>query len=318
MAGINLKSEEGILLPAVIAIIAFLTVLAGIISLLVSAENKMQIIDSERQRTLYAAQSGLEYSVKHILKTANTGSWSEYNLDTGTGISCDIEVTRINSDSLRIMARGIGSVTIRELELLIFDIDSSDVSRYSVYAAGNVNSVETSENPASPLNDGLIVKNATVMPVFDLDELRAIAQTNGTYYSGDLKIAGTFSEPSGSIIFVEEDLDLNKVPHWTSEVHFVVLGDIDIDPEFNNDSSAPITLYQPDSKSDLSVSNPKGKKTSDCYITGGIITYGSVDGSYKKNDIVIYRDQDAMRAFLSYSLNEGPMVLLGKRWKSTI
>ncbi|MGD9898156.1 MAG: hypothetical protein AB7T22_03415 [Calditrichaceae bacterium] len=318
MAEINLKSENGVILPAVIAIIAFLTVLAGIISMLVSAENKMQIIDSERQRTLYAAQSGLEYSVKHILKTASTGSWSEYNLDTGLGTSCDIDVTKINSDTLRIMARGRGSVTIRELELLIFDIDSSDVSRYSIYAAGNVKNVETYESQTSPLNEGLIVQNTTVMPVFDLDELRSIAQTNGTYYSEDLKIAGSFSEPSGSIIFVEDDLELSKVPHWSSDVHFVVLGDIDIDPAFNNESSAPITFYLPDEHSDISVSNPKGKKNLDCYITGGIITNGSVDGSYKNNDLVVYRDQDAMRGFLAYSLNEGPMVLLGKRWKSIL
>lgn len=240
MRAFIIKSQRGSLLFTFTAMVMFIGVFGVTIATLTVAENRMQIVNSEGQKGFYAAQSGLEYGIKRILAGDTLNNWTENNLDSGDGMTSDVEVTLLGTDSLLIRAFGKSSYNAKTLETTVI---LNDASKYAVYGEDSIEVVVTRDSLPGPDNPNLRYQFAPVMPEFDVNELRAIAQNNGYYYSNDLIVDASFSPPSGTIVFVEGELKFVE-GNWENEIHFVSMGDVVLSSSFQNSPNMYMSIYQ--------------------------------------------------------------------------
>jgi len=243
MSGINLKSENGSMLTTILIVVVFIGLLALAAATLTISENKSQVIHAEEQRAFYAAQSGIEYALKQIVSADTLSEWSEEDLSMGNGSSVDVEVEFVDNNSLRVIATGKSKRYVKTITTTVALLDSSDVSRYAVYSAGSVNGIAARDSVGGDINPSLVLENAPTFPYFDMDSLRAMAQSQGYYYSEDLTVNPSFSPPSGTVVFVEGNLRFVQ-GNWDGDVYFVSNGDVIFNPSWKNSGDVRMTVYQ--------------------------------------------------------------------------
>ena len=262
MCAINFKSERGALLVTVIVFIVFVSVLGLVVGTLTTSENKMQLVQGEEQKALYAAQSGLEYGIKQVLSADTLSDWTEDNINVNDQTTVKVQVEQTDPTTIVVRAWGKSHRYVKELETTLADMDTSDVSKYAIYSAGQVSNAVTVDSLSASHRQGLIYQNAKVMPQFDLDALRAAAQESGTYYEGDLVVNNSFSPPDNAIVFVEGKTRFVK-GNWSGNVHFVSNGDVVFNPSWKNSAPVHMTIYQPEAGAQLYIQPSQGEDGGD-------------------------------------------------------
>lgn len=303
------KSENGIILLSLLFFLVFLAIMGTAVITVTLAESRAQSLYREERSVFYAAQSGLEYGIKKFLVSdvTNLTDWTE-TVDMGGGMSCDVEMEILGNNEVQISVSGGYGEYQKQLQTTINYID---VSEYAVYAGGEVEHVVT-----APAN--LIYKNASLMPIFDMDELRSISKPFG-YYSGNLTLTSWFYFPGNEMIFVEGDLTFSTFLVWFGSGHFTVMGNTYL----NGLTAAllnPITIYQPDPNSTIVAERSItiiGRN-----LVGGIITEGNVLGSddfewpFFAGQLRVWHDRRKIISFMSSSLNGGSILIEKTAWKN--
>jgi len=179
-----------------------------------------------------------------------------------------------------------------------------DVARWAVYTAGTVSDVRTV--PA-----GSIVQNATLMPFFDLAELRTLSSA-ANYYPGNLTINGPFAV-TRPLAFVEGDLTMQALNLLTVG-NFTTMGSVSLQPWLFNFSQT--VFYQPTAGETLTCSKPL---IFGYFIDGGIISMGNVQGYTKPwwafwiLKFTINHDRNNINSLLQYTENGGPLIYTNNR-----
>lgn len=302
----KIAEEDGFTLLNSMVFLFFMGLMAITLVTLVVADLRMQKINMDEPRAFYSAQSGIEYALRGIFETAasysSLGVYNNYSetLNTGNGTSCTIRIRTIGTDSLEIESTGISNDYARTI---VKAINYTDVSKYAIYASGNVRYSYT-------VPSGRIKKYASHMPKFDVDELRNMAKPT-QYYPNNLNINGfTFSR---SLTFVEKNLQFKKFS-WLNAGNWVVGKRTDIKFSFSPIGITVGNIYMPFQGAYFySRVQPLFR-----VLVGGLIVNGDVKGT--SNTWWIYRfgvihNRSRMNALLQYSVNGGPIVINNSSWK---
>ncbi len=308
MLGIKkLKNEKGLALLNTLFFVLFLGLMGISITTMVIADAKMQSINLDRPRALYAAQSGIDYSIRGIMEYARTHStlaglnFYTETIPAGPNLTAKIKFRTIGTDSLIITSVGY---TQNYSQKITKSLSYIDVSNYAVYASGNISKVHVS---------GATKQNAVYMPLFDLDELRDIAKPYH-YFNGNLNINSPFSF-THSIAFAEGDINFTN---WNIANFGTFVSGGDINLNTNLISMFWGNMYLPAGGSSLNALN----KYRIYLLTGGAIVNGDVTGVeykiwfWKVKNFNIFHDRTLMNNLLRYSVNGGPLVIKKSHWKS--
>lgn len=303
----KIKSEDGFALLNTLIIILFLGLMAVTVSKLVVIDIKEQAANMNKTRAFYAAQSGIEYAIKGLEKSApyysNMAVFNNYkeNISTGGGTSCIVKIFTHGIDSIRIVARGISG---DESKIIIKGIRYIDISRYAVYASGDVKYVRT-------IPSGRIMKNAPKMPLFDMDKLRNLAKP-GFYFPKNLIIKTPFNFYSKNFVFVENNLIFKKFT-WFNSGNYVVGHHILLQKSWLPFGSNWGTFYLP---------NPNSRFDSQWmliarFLIGGMIVNGDVRGTDRPfwfYRYTVIHNRTYINNLMKLSVNEGPLVFWNGSW----
>ncbi len=307
MLGIRkFKSEKGLALLNTLFFVLFLGLMGISITTMVIADVKMQTINMDRPRALYAAQSGIDYSIRGVMEYARTHSslaglnFYTETIPAGSGLTAKIKFRTNGSNDLTITSVG---KTQNFSQTITKTINYVDVSNYAVYSSGTISKVNVS---------GATKENATYMPLFDLDELRDIAKPYH-YFSGNLNINSPFSF-THSIAFAEGDINFTN---WNIANFgtFVAGGNVNLNTSLI--SMFWGNMYLPNSGSSLNAL----KKYRIYLLSGGAIVNGNITGVeykvwfWKFKNLNIIHNRATMNNFLQYSVNGGPLVIKNSHWK---
>lgn len=197
-------------------------------------------------------------------------------------------------------------------EVVVFD---SEFHEFAVWAKDTVINVITRDS-SNVENADLLVQKAPFMPKIDYDGLFSEALNQSHLYNSDGE--GHYHPdngfPNGS--FYHDSTAISQTPnviHVGGDIHvrdgrtvygiFVVEGDVLLD----EDSRIRGVLYLPNASSRI-----YNNDNDDSRVTGGIVTWGSVDG---ENDYIIVRHRpEYLRALVkSFAPNNPPIRVL--TWK---
>lgn len=261
MPEINFKSEKGAFLITALVVIVFIGMIALIAATLSTSENKSQLVNGEEQKAFWAAQSGLEYALKQIVKADTLVEWAQENIDTGENTTSKVEVKLIAPNTVQVISWGKSTRYIKQLSTIISALDSSNVANFAVYSTNSVTDVVTRDSASGDFNSDLIFQYAPDFPYFDSDELKQMAQDAGLYFAGDLTVNPSFSPPPGSIVFVEGKLRFVQ-GNWEGGIHFVAMGDVIFNPSWKNSASVKMTVYQPNPDAQVYIQPDQGANQS--------------------------------------------------------
>lgn len=308
------KEEKGFTLINTLIFLMFLGLMGITLVTLVVADIRMQTLNMDEPRAFYAAQSGVEYTLRGIFEQAAShstlGFLNNYTetLNTGNGTSCTIKILVSSSsngtDNLQIKATGKSNNVLRAV---VKTINVTDVSKYAIYTTGTVSHVST-------LPGGKIKQHATTMPFFDYDQLRDMAKPT-QYYPHSLTLSSfTFSN---NITFVEDDLTFSKFA-WLNTGNFVVGKNTLI-----KHSSALLgwtggNIFMPFSGADFHSEKQPFLR----FLNGGLIVNGDISAVrghflwFSWNSLQVIYNRNRMNNYLlNYSLNGGPIVVNSSNWK---
>ena len=304
----NFKTnEKGFALVNTLMFIVFLGLIAVTITKLVVADMQQQAYYLNEKRAFYAAQSGIEYLISGIEKSAPSYSsvsvFNNYteNIPTGNGTRCTVIIHTIGADSLRLEAIGESG----EFKKTIYKgYRYADVSLYAVYASGRVRYVNT-------IPSGRIKQYAAKMPLFDLDVLRNMAKPT-RYFPNNLTVNGVLTYSGNHVVFVEHNLTFNKF-NWLNVGHFVAGNIITLKSSWLPFGSIWGTFYMP---------NPNSLFKSKAMLFprfqfGGLVVNGNVIGTsipwwYYRYTVIYNRNY--LNQLLQYSINKGPVVFWNSSW----
>ena len=133
------QKEDGFGLLNTLMVVVALGLMGGTLVILLISDLRMQVLNVERSRAFYAANSGIEYAIRGISEFAghsqHLGNLNHYKetLDTGNGTRCEIAYHLIGKDSLEITTDTVAincdenifdkAETIKIGLLLPFDLD---------------------------------------------------------------------------------------------------------------------------------------------------------------------------------------------------
>ena len=301
------KNEKGIVLIGLLIFIFFVGMIVLSLIKLLTAEATLQVIDINKKRALYAAQSGIEYAMRSINEYAvhnsslfGVNNYSE-NLNTGSGTHCVITIKITGLKSFKITAVGYSQNYAQKIEKKVNYID---VAKYAVYATGNVKYIRT-------IPYGRIYSHAKYMPLFDQDYLIQLAKPKH-YYPKDLYINTIFSFTK-DFVYVGRDLTFG-IFNWVNSGNFVVGRNVKIRSSFGIFGATFGTIYQ---------FNPGS--TFLCQwqfiwraLQGGIITNGNVYGTnipWLPFRLSVYYNRNRITKLLRYSVNGGPLIYTTGEWR---
>ncbi len=296
----KLQKQEGIILLGLLIFIFFIGLIVSSLLTLLAAEARLQIVEINKRRALYAAQSGIEYAMRTInefaVKSSTLLPLNNYkeDLNTGNGTHCKITIKTVGKDSLIIKAIGYSKNFTRIIEKQVGYID---VARWAVYATGKVKHINT-------VPSGRIYSKAKYLPLFDKDELVNLAKPSN-YYPSDLYINSIFSITK-KITFVEKNLTFG-VFNWLNIGNFVVGGDVLIKRSFLLFGITSGTFFQFNANSKFLCEWQFLPRA----LSGGIITDGDVFGTNKPKfyfRFKVYYNRSKITSLLKYSVNGGPLI----------
>ena len=303
----KIKSEDGFALLNALIFIVFMGLMAVTVSKLVVIDLKEQTSNMNRTRAFYAAQSGIEYAIKGLEKSApnysNIAVFNNYKeeISTGNGTTCLVRIFTRGADSLRIVATGQSG---DEKKTVVKGARYLDISRYAVYATGDVNYVRT-------IPSGKIMKNAPVMPLFDLDKLRNLAKPS-FYFPKDLILKKPFTFYGKNIVFVENNLIFKKFS-WYNTGNYIVGKHVLLQKSWLPFGSNWGTFYLP---------NPNSRFDSQWmliarFLIGGMIVNGEVRGTNRPfwfYRYTVIHNRNYLINLMKLSVNEGPLVFWNGSW----
>ena len=302
----SVKDQKGIVLLGLLIFIFFVGLIILRLIKLLTAEATLKVIDINKKRAFYAAQSGIEYAMRSINEYAvnNSALYALNNyredLNTGVGTHCVIAIRFTGSKSFTITAIGYSQNFARKIEKKVNYID---VAKYAVYATGQVKYVRT-----IPWN--LIYQNAKYMPLFDQDYLIQLAKPNH-YYPKDLYIHNIFSF-TRDFVYVGRDLTFG-VFNWINIGNFVVGRNVRIRSSFGIFGATSGTIYQFKPNSIFLCQWQFIWRA----IFGGIITNGNVYGTnipWMPFRFKVYYNRNKITRLLRYSVNGGPLIYTKSQW----
>ncbi|KAA3617281.1 MAG: hypothetical protein D8M58_03155 [Calditrichaeota bacterium] len=248
MQEIKNNQEHGGALITIVSVVLILATLGFILATVSSSSSTLQMLESEEQRSFYAAQSGMEYGLKEYLAADDIEDWSVEGMYAGDGVTSNVSMS-VNevTNEVVITSVGVSSRSTNTLETVISKTDSNNVPDYAVYSKKPVLGVVTKDSLAEEGDAGLVYENAPAAPVFDMDKLRTLAQAtqddgNSYYYEDDLVIGEDFNPPDGTIVFTEGKLTFAK-GSWEGNVHFVAMDDIAFQSTWRNSDDVKMTVY---------------------------------------------------------------------------
>lgn len=290
--------------------IMFFGVIGVSLTLMVISDFKMQRINLEGPRALYAAQSGVEYAMRGIMEYAqdknNNSLWGIHNytetVPVGGGATVQITITLTGTDSITIVATG---QTGGYSQTIIKGFSFENVGSYAIYTTGTVSNVDVIGGP--------VKQNATVMPIFDLGALRAAAQPLH-YFPGSLTISSPFTFVR-DVAFIENNLTFNNMNIFSgSRGDFVAGGNITLNSSLISWYYG--VMYQPNASAFSALGKPR------LYLLdGGLIVNGNVTGVRYKfifwwfNNMKVLYNRGRILDFMQYTVNGGPLVTTNKSWQ---
>ncbi|MHB2148825.1 pilus assembly PilX N-terminal domain-containing protein [Calditrichota bacterium LG25] len=300
-------NQHGVMLIGLLLFMVFIGMIIVSLLTLLAAEARMQIVDVNQRRALYAAESGIEYAMRLISEYALYNSFllglSNYSetVETGPGARCQINIHIIGTNKIRIKATGKSQNFARVIEKTLEYID---VAKYAVYATGDVKYIRT-------IPHNKVMENAKYFPLFDPDELRQAAKPYH-YYPGNLTINGWFNFIK-NVAFVEKNLTFGKF-NWLNIGNFAVGGDVRIKPSWMIFGVTSGVIFQ---------FNPGSRFQCDWQfvwraLSGGIITNGDVIGTSKPFwhfRFRVYYNRFKIAKFFKYSVNGGPLIFKSTQLK---
>jgi len=301
-----IKNEKGMMLLNTLMFILFFGVIGGSLTLMVIADFKMQSLNMESPRALYAAQSGVEYGMRgameYALNNSSLGGLHNYTetIDAGGGATVQIQIIVTGSTGLTVIATGkTGGYSQTITKTLTYE----DVARYSIYTTGTITNVDVSGAPTK--------QNATHLPVFDQDVLRAAAQPHH-YFPGNLTISSPFTF-NRDVAYIENNLTFTN---WNllNIGNFVAGGNINLNTKFISIFSG--TMYQPN----VASFNALGDKRL-YLVSGGLVVNGNVTGVRYKllfwwlNNMRVSYNRNRINNIMQYSVNGGPLVITSSNWQ---
>ncbi len=295
-----LTNQRGVILLGLLIFIFFMGMIILSLLTLLTAEARLQVLDINKKRALYAAHSGIEYAMRSINEYAVTNSnlfaLNNYKEDikTGSGTHCVITIQTNGKDKLIIKAVGYSKNFTKVIEKRV---DYIDIAKWAVYATGKVKYIKT-------IPSGKIYQNAKYLPLFDKDYLIKLAKPNN-YYPSNLYLNSVFSFIK-DIAFVEKNLTFG-VFNWMNVGNFVVGGNVRIKSSWLIFGSTSGTIYQ---------FNPNSQFLCEWQfiwrsLNGGIITNGNVIGTNKpffSFRFRVYYNRSKITSLLRYSVNGGPLI----------
>ncbi len=302
-----MDNQKGVVLLGLLIFIFFIGLIVLSLLKLLTAEATLQVIDINKKRAFYAAQSGVEYAMRSINEYALQNStlygvnhYSE-NLDTGPGTHCIVSIRITGAKSFTITSVGYSQNYAQKIEKKVNYID---VAKYAVYATGNVKYIRT-------IPYGRIYAHAKYMPLFDQDYLIQLAKPKH-YYPQDLYINSIFSF-SKNLVYVGRDLTFG-IFNWINTGNFVVGRNVKIRSSFGIFGATYGTIYQ---------FNPGS--TFLCQwqflwraLQGGIITNGNVYGTsipWRFFRFTVFYNRHRITRLLRYSVNGGPLIYTTGEWR---
>jgi len=298
-AKINTK-QDGVILIGLLIFLIFVGMIITSLLILLAAESKMQIVEINQKRAQYAAESGIEYAMRaineHAVKSTYLFPLNNYqeDIETGDGTHCKITLKIIYPDKIKIKAIGYSSNFAKIVEKTIEYID---VASYAVYATGNIKYLRI-----IPFNK--YKENAKYFPLFDQDELIAMAKPN-QYYPNDLYISHVFSFVK-DLLYVGGNLTFGAF-NWLNVGNFAVGGNIKIKSSWLILGVTSGVFYQFKPKSQFLCEWQFLWRT----LYGGILTNGDVIGTTKPYwpfRFRVYYNRPKIANFLKYSVNGGPLI----------
>ncbi len=300
-------NEKGIVLIGLLIFIFFVGLIILSLLKLLTAEATMQVIDINKKRALYAAQSGIEYAMRSINEYAVHNStlygvnYHSEDLPTGPGTHCVVTIKITGPKSFEITAIGYSKNFSQKIEKKVNYID---VAKYAVYATGEIKNIRT-------IPYGKTYSHAKYMPVFDQDYLIQLAKPNH-YYPNDLYIHHIFSFTK-DFVYVGRDLTFG-VFNWINSGNFVVGRNVRVRSSFGLFGTTFGTIYQ---------FNPGSTFLCEWQfiwraLQGGIITNGNVYGTnipWLPFRLSVYYNRNRITRLLRYSVNGGPLIYTTGEWK---
>ncbi len=302
-----IDDQKGVVLLGLLIFIFFIGLIVLSLLKLLTAEATLQVIDINKKRAFYAAQSGIEYAMRSINEYALQNStlygvnhYSE-KLETGPGTHCVVSIQITGPKSFKITSVGYSQNFAKTIEK---EINYIDVAKYAVYATGKVKYLRT-------IPYGKVYAHAKYMPLFDRDYLIELAKPKH-YYPNDLYINSIFSF-NKNLIYVGRDLTFG-VFNWINTGNFAVGRHVKIKSSFGLFGATFGTIYQ---------FNPHS--TFLCQwqflwraLQGGIITNGDVYGTnipWRSFRFTVFYNRTRITRLLRYSVNGGPLIYTTGVWR---
>lgn len=301
------KNEKGIVLIGLLIFIFFVGLIVLSLIKLLTAEATLQVIDINKKRAFYAAQSGVEYAMRGLNEYAihNSSLFGVNNyredLNTGTGTHCIVTIKVTSPKSFTILAVGYSQNFAQKIEKKVNYID---VAKYAVYATGNVRYIRT-------IPYGRIYSHAKYMPLFDQEYLIQLAKPNH-YYPKDLYIHTIFSFTK-NFVYVGRNLTFG-IFNWINSGNFVVGKNVKIRTSFGIFGATFGTIYQFNSGSTFLCQWQLIWRA----LQGGIITNGNVYGTnipLLPFRLSVYYNRFRITRLLRYSVNGGPLIYTTGEWR---
>jgi hypothetical protein len=203
---------------------------------------------------------------------------------------------------IRIRSTGSNANVTDQTQVLIFDGSFDD---FAVWAKDSVTNVSTKDSLGN-FDPTLLIENAPFMPDIDYNDLVDEAASQG-HVSGDF--IPTNGYPNGSFYFSGAT---PNVTHVTGNIQVkggrTIYGIFIIEGNATLEGNARVQgiLYLPNPTSTIIHGGGNPDESS---VTGGILTWGTVDGT--GSHISVRYEPDYMRAFITdYAPNNPPMRVL--------
>lgn len=317
MFAIDFKSEKGGALFASVFFLILLGMMGISLITMTLSDQKMNTVEGKERQAFYATQAGIEYGMRRIFEAdpSSFSDWSE-TVQVGNGLSCEVSAQFLSGNRFRIQVSGSNSIASKRLEK---EIEYIDVSDYAIYTSGTVTTTIASPWPPHSIffiqhHPELVYQHATIMPIFDLDELRDMSKPNG-YHDGDFTVSSVFNFPPNHLTFVEGNLTFAHW-NWFGWGNFVTMGNVSIKSAWLPLSTTFGTVYQPVAGKTL-ISQKSFFRRS---FIGGIITNGDIIGSSNGahfpywGKLTVFHHRNTIVNFMRLSLNGGPLLINRSRW----
>ena len=308
------QKEDGFGLLNTLMVVVALGLMGGTLVILLISDLRMQVLNVERSRAFYAANSGIEYAIRGISEFAghsqHLGNLNHYKetLDTGNGTRCEIAYHLIGKDSLEITSTGFTQTAVHTLKKAI---NFTNISDYAVYATGKVRYVRVIPEHGGTNPAHLIKENAKTFPLFDYNALRKLAKP-GKYFTNNLTLNGFFYN-SRPVTFVEKNLTFGRF-NWFNFGNFVVGGRTLIKRSwFPLGFTRGNVLQFTKGKPFISEVQFFWRE-----IYGGLIINGDVIGTTNPHwfyRFAIRQNRAYINNILKYSVNGGPLVFNNSIWQ---